>query len=234
MKSLDVVTTALRRPELLDYTYTSFFNRINNLPPLRIIINIDPLGSGDTKKCVSIAERFASEIVVRTPKTPNFSSAINWAWANLQSEIYLHLEDDWFLNRTIDFEDWSREFVSSDYDQSVLVMKRPRTSNSLNFSFRPNLTRTNSVHSIMPIPAHQNPEKFAANHQVSLRSIDYSKAIARTIDDMGRKWAKGNGLRRDCQPEGAWFQSRKVSFLDQFDARFSLLVWKLKVGMLGR
>ena len=56
MEKIDVVTTAIRRPILLDLTYQSFFKRIQNLPKVRIILNVDPIGDAKAEDCLKIAK----------------------------------------------------------------------------------------------------------------------------------------------------------------------------------
>ena len=139
MKTIDVVTTSLRRPELLNLTYRSFFSKITHLPKLRIIINVDPIGKADAEECLKIAKCYTNNVVARLPKKSNFSDAVNWCWAHVQSAYFLHLEDDWLLKKPIDFNCWHKDLITKDVAQSVLIMKRPRIKKELAYSFRPHL-----------------------------------------------------------------------------------------------
>lgn len=203
---LDVVTTAIRRPELLELTYRSFFSRLVGLPSLRIIINIDPLGSGSAEACVEIARQYASDVVWRCPQSPGFMDAVKWCYDQVNSATVLHLEDDWLLKRDLDFKEWESELLFQDLAQLVLLMKKPRLRSSLGYSFRPHLCRSDRI---VPVVRQlhdldANPEKSLIDHKPALASADFLAGGDRLILDMGRKWAKGQGLKKSaCQKH--WF-----------------------------
>lgn len=233
MDQIDVVTTAIRRPEILELAYRSYFNGgIRGLPRVRIILNIDPIGAGDTDVIIEIASRYASEVVVRQPDESNFAAAINWAWSHVESEYFLHLEDDWLLSRPIDFSDWIGSLKTTDYLQSVLIRKYARTRGSP-YSFRANLAKKVVIDRVGYIPLNYNPEKFAKSKLSQEVSIDFGPA--RQLHDMGRKWAKANQARKsggsnqlkiDAQTlKEGWFGSRKSGLLGHIDYWRSRLYW---------
>ena len=237
MDQIDVVTTAIRRPEIMDLAYRSYFNGgIRGLPQVRIILNIDPIGAGNTNEIVAIASRYASEVVVRQPDQSNFAAAINWAWSHVESEYFLHLEDDWLLSRPIHFGDWIGSLKGEDYLQAVLIRKRSRKVASP-YSFRANLAKKAVIAKIGEIPLDHNPEKFAKTQLAQDVSIDFGPE--RQLHDMGRKWAKAqharkadgsNHLRIDKETlDNGWFGDRNSGFLGQLDYRRSRLIWLSKL-----
>ena len=226
MAKIDIVTTALRRPELLQITYDSFFSQVSNLPAARIILNIDNIGEGSIDESIAIANRYSSDVVLRIGSQPNFSNAINWCWSQLSSPLFVHLEDDWFFRHKISFESWVSHLRSSKASQSVLVMKRRRPVNSLRYSFRPNLAWSREVAKIGWIPANVNPEKFVSGQSEILTSSDYGQDCRRYIEDTGRIWSKAQGLQK-ADEGGKWFVNRKSTLVTQWRYKLSVLRWSL-------
>lgn len=237
---IDVVTTAIRRPELLARAYRSYFEvGIRNLPPVRIILNIDPIGHGNTEALVQIAARYTSQVCVRIAETPNFARAINWAWSQVQSDYFLHLEDDWQLRHSIDFNDWKGQLdVNPRAMQAVLLRKQSR-GGSAPYSFRPNLATRQVIQVVGEIPETMNPEKYVSNKIDWVGcSVDYGPAYA--FFDLGRKWAKGHSLQKDPHVSGLalnvspaeWFQCRRVSWLGRFDYVVNRLRWDASFKIL--
>lgn len=237
MDQIDVVTTAIRRPEILELAYRSYFNGgIRGLPQIRIILNIDPIGTGDTDAIIAIASQYASEVVVRQSDESNFAAAINWAWSHVESEYFLHLEDDWLLSRPVDFCDWIGSLEGSAYLQAVLIRKRSRKVASP-YSFRANLAKREVISKVGQIPLDHNPEKFAKSQLAQDVSIDFGPE--QQLLDMGRKWAKAqharkahgsNNLRIDKETlDNGWFGDRNSGFLGCLDYRRSRLIWLSKL-----
>ena len=228
LNKIDVVTTAIRRPEILEITYQSFFSRISNLPKLRIILNIDPLGNGSTSECIAIAKQYSDDVIFRMPLEPNFSSAINWCWSQLQSSYFIHLEDDWLLKREIDFEVWLQHLQSERLDQSVLLMKRPRDVGDVSYSFRPHLGVSNSVKAIGLIPEEVNPEKCASSCQPKLASADFTTGGNYLVCDLGRKWAKAQGFKKSSSSK-QWFAPRSTHWWAFIEYQAYRSLWKLQI-----
>lgn len=230
---IDVVTTGIRRPEILVLAYESYFaGAIQGLPKLRIILNIDPIGDGSAETMRDIAGRYAHELVTREAETPNFSAAVNWAWSHVRSDLFLHLEDDWLLRHPISFAHWQSQLLCDPVvKQSVLVRKRPRVGTSC-YSFRPHLAKSQVIEEVGPIPHDVNPEKYSAQILGNRASMDYGPAYQ--YHDMGRKWAKAQRLRKseavsglNMSSQSAWFASRPVSWLGCVDYRLSKIRWSL-------
>jgi len=225
---IDIVTTALCRPDLLDLTYRTFFGRLLGLPRVRIIINVDPLGYGSAADCVKVASKFSSEICWRCPKTPGFMSAVQWCYNQAESEIVLHLEDDWFLKRRLNYLDWLQELTVAQAAQCVLPMKAPRQNSKLTYSFRPNLCRREQVQNALKVAATSgmNPEQYLRNYVPTLTSIDFNGAGPRLISDMGRKWAKSCGLLKTDQ-NNLWFDARPKTLLGMMEYSLLRQYWRL-------
>jgi len=215
---IDVIVTALRRPELFEMTCESFFTgAIRGLPKLRIVLNIDPLGDGCAKKVEDIARCYADEVVVRYAETPCFSTAINWCFSNLRSPLFLHIEDDWILTKSIDFEKFSDAVQHATVAQVCLAYRQMRSTPGA-YRFRPYLGKSAVVKKVGPIPLTENPEKFVAQALPSDCSIDFDAGPC--VLDTGRKWAKVKGIQKGDAEN--WFAERAVSWLGLLDAKFWL------------
>ena len=229
-EKLDVVTTALRRPELLDITYSSFFSRLVGLPNVRIILNIDPLGNGDPDHCARVARKYSDEVLIRMADQADFSAAVNWCLSNIKSDYYLYLEDDWFLKREVNFSSWVESLKNADVDQSVLMMKKKRPAPDLNFSFRPHLARKNLLRKVKTIPKDANPEKYLRDRFI-FSSEDFLPGGERLIEDTGRKWAKSNGLKK-ADSSKSWFDLVGRSYLGRLEYKLRLFFWRLSLKKL--
>lgn len=228
-KTIDIVTTGLIRPELLDLTYKSFLNGISNLPPVRIIINIDPLGGSCANQSIEVVKKYCNNPIIRTPSTPSFMEAIKWCWSQVESDYFIHLEDDWILNKRVDFNDWRNSLNKDDIAQSVLLMKKPE---QYIYSFRPHLAKSSVCKLVADLPEKGNPEKEIARlvTQYGLRSVTYGGAYC--ITDTGRKWAKHLGLIKQDQGIGSWFKATDKNILRAIEYRLHMAIWKSQAGKM--
>jgi hypothetical protein len=102
---IDVMTTAMRRPELYQQTIDSFVTKLFKDEPLRIIINVDPAGDDVASlEVVEVAQQYAKEVVYRCPAECSFPKALKWCWGQATSEFCFNLEDDWLLQQPVDLQ----------------------------------------------------------------------------------------------------------------------------------
>ena len=107
--NIDVCTTAMPRPEIVDRTYRSFIENTNNIQWGDCYINVDPLPGKegidwpDRMEVVEVAKKYFQNVYHRFPDIPSYADAFNFVWSNAKSEIILNLEDDWELVRPLDF-----------------------------------------------------------------------------------------------------------------------------------
>lgn len=235
---IDVVTTAILRPEIFELALRSYFGGgISNLPELRLILNIDPIGNGGVHSIIKIARQYVPEVVVRTPAESNFSAAINWAWSQVETDYFLHLEDDWLFTRPVNFDLWYRDLMESKESvlQSVLLRKKPREQNS-RFSFRASLVDSKVISNVLPIPLQADPEKYVALRLGEGVSRDFG--VSYQLVDMGRKWAKSQRYRKSAfadrlnmpiSDKGCgtnWFGARSINPLGNLEYKFNRLYWR--------
>ena len=210
---LDVLTTGLCRPDLYELSCRSFFSgRIKGLPPIHIILNVDPLGPGDPGAMLEVAHKFADKVTANVASTANFSRAINWCAKQIQSDYVLHLEDDWLLLRSFSFDELRNSLSQSGFQQLGLGYKKQKHPGP--FSFRPSLVKAAAYNTVGPVPLNQNPEKFFAHSLDSKCSVDWLGHPL--VTDMGRKWAKGHGFRGTAANSN-WFVKRPQSLVSRAD-----------------
>jgi len=107
---LVVAMPALYRPEILGMTLWSF-NRglFCKFRRRTLILNVDPLGDylenpqEKQREILQISRRYFNDVIYQFADTPSFPAAVKWIWqhaVNYES-FFLHLEDDWVLNRSV-------------------------------------------------------------------------------------------------------------------------------------
>jgi len=124
---IDVTTTACLRPEVIKQTYESFAKNLKglSLKDCRLVINIDPVPKENLsckKDIEQICESIFGQVLFNFPESPNFTQAVNWCWSTAKSDIILHLEDDWVLEKAIYFDQIVRMF-STDTSIYQIVLK---------------------------------------------------------------------------------------------------------------
>ncbi|MBZ5758885.1 hypothetical protein LAV84_00285 [Rhizobium sp. VS19-DR104.2] len=104
LKWIDVCIVATRRPDLLERTLRSFHaNLFSAFRIRRIIANIDPLfgSEADQERCIAIIRQYDPNALISLPERPNFAKAVASNWLASSTDVILHLEDDWLLNRPV-------------------------------------------------------------------------------------------------------------------------------------
>jgi len=103
---IDITTTALIRPQLLEKTYKSFCEKMLKGYPCRLFINIDPFGDTkeyNTQDVINVAQKYFKNVVVNVPKTAHMTTATKWLWNQVESKYFFNLEDDWELLFDLNF-----------------------------------------------------------------------------------------------------------------------------------
>ncbi len=105
MEEISIVTTAVRRPEVLRETYQSFKDFFDGYD-CTLIINVDPVGDPvSSESVVGVAAEFFPHVNFRCPKRANFADAFKWCWEQVTKDLCVFLEDDWRLIRKIYLKD---------------------------------------------------------------------------------------------------------------------------------
>ena len=107
---LVVTMPALYRPEVLAATLWSFERGLfRQFPKRTLILNVDPLGVDPSlhrekrDQILRLAHHYFDQVITRFPSQASFPDAVQWLWQQALEldQCFLHLEDDWFLNRSV-------------------------------------------------------------------------------------------------------------------------------------
>jgi len=214
--SIDVVTTATLRPELLDLTYRSFHRRLfSKFHHCRLIVNIDPLPTSDEEKLgeiLAICHRWFPEVVYRAPESPSFPAAVRWAWSQLESEFCFHLEDDWLLLKHIDPVRVAGYFAADPRLAEVTLNPSRNKPIVPGLALRPSFFRRSFIESALPhFDGALDPEKQWRRHLATGGTLEgwqfrhYGESgEGRYVRDMGATWRKAHAFDKWKGGETAW------------------------------
>lgn len=109
MTNIDVTMTATLRPKILERTLESFFDNMlggwENY--LRIIINVDPVGSEENlyPQIHNLCLRFFKKVKINRSNVGSFPKAFNTVWSLSTAPIVFHLEEDWELQSKVNLRE---------------------------------------------------------------------------------------------------------------------------------
>ncbi len=98
--TFDLVLICGRRPALLARTLASFETQVfRNFSFANVIANIDPFcgTAEDGEKCRDLILSYFPDARIFQPEAPGFCAAVIRVWQQTNSDIVLHLEDDWLV-----------------------------------------------------------------------------------------------------------------------------------------
>lgn len=133
---IDVLTTAIRRPEILDQTFASFREKLLKDTKCWLYLNIDPLGDAEPKDVVAVASKYFEYIHVNVSDTPNCTEAWKWCFENSRADVVFFLEDDWLLTREVDLNDALHYFAVMPNLGGLRFLKKPTGNDSVVLSVR--------------------------------------------------------------------------------------------------
>lgn len=236
LDSIDVVTTATLRPELLELTYRSFQNRLlSKFRHCRLIINIDPLPLHNAAKIadiLTICHRWFPEVVYRSPESPSFPAAVRWAWSQLESDFYFHLEDDWLLLKHVDPVQVAGYFATD--PQLAEVTLNPSHNKPIvpGLALRPSFFRRTFIESALPyFDDALDPEKQWRRHLTVGGVLDdwrfrhYGEVgEGRYVKDMGATWRKAHAFEKWQGREISWQTDSGINSWEHTSKRVKLAV----------
>lgn len=204
---IDVVITATIRPELLDLTLFSFYkNFLHQFRETRLIVNVDPLGSAphQASGVVAVCRRYSPQVVSRCPAQPSFASAVKWCWEQVESEAFLHLEDDWLLKRPIRLEHVAARLAEGGDVASIRfnLTRNPASSPPVSgaFSLNPSVIRRAFIEQALPIFSYEkDPEKqFRDSAPLAHWRYLYHGAPCESacVVDTGKKWRRAHDFQK--------------------------------------
>ncbi len=229
---IQVTCTACIRPTLLEITFSSFNDGLlNQFKTKELFINIDPIGENKAtvNDILKICNKYFDKVTFNTPITGDFSKAAKWAWEQVNSDYFLHLEDDWLLNKKI-----SKDYLISTLmkDQSIASVRLNRQTslkykNQDKVSLNPTLFKTAFIkESLKMYDENIDPEKQFSMPPLKNLSDNYSHLVygdkkgqyieGAFVSDIGRYWRKSNGLDKAFEGQKFSWEICKSTISDQF------------------
>lgn len=203
---IDVAMTATIRPEILDLTLSSFSkNLLAEFGRTRLIVNVDPLGDKLLKAddVLRVCRRHFSEVVYRCPEKASFPQAVKWCWEQVETEFFLHLEDDWLLKKRISIDNIRARFDQNEQLASIRfnLTRNPDSDPPLSdgFSLNPSIMRKAFIDQALAFFDYsQDPEKqfrhMAGQKKEALSHWSYAyygnSHESAYVIDTGKKWRR--------------------------------------------
>jgi hypothetical protein len=210
INKIDIVITATLRPEVLNLTFQSFCNKfLNQFDKKRLIINIDNIGDENynCQDMLNVCYKYFDEIKYNFPEKPSFPKAVQWCWKQVESEYFLHLEDDWLLKKHIDTkhlfnlfsDDTNINYVRFFLSRNDKLQYKNNYVYSNGFSLNPAIIKTRFMKELLQnFDTNQDPEK-QFNHLDSFQNgliVFGNKNDGRWVVDIGKKWRRFKNFQK--------------------------------------
>lgn len=236
--SFDFVIIATLRPEILRLTLDSFRPLFECFPNRRLILNVDPVGeqSVGQQQIIDLCASYFSEVLSRAPAKGSFSEAVFWAWGEVKSDVFFHLEDDWCLKSPIDVVSAAKALEDENVVAVRLNLKKNLTRDSDGFSLNPSFFKTKFIKSILSnFDVALDPEKqYRPMPDGFLDSkIRYYGKVGDGpfVIDTGKRWRKMHGLVK-WVPGGengvTWGSAKVSSWFAFLKYKLFLIYWRLR------
>ena len=244
---------AIYRPELLSTALWSFDRGLfRYFSRKTLILNLDPLGASpgqiaDQKnQIMALANTYFDEVIVRFAEQPSFSRAVQWVWQRAieKETLFLHLEDDWVLNRTVPFDDVT-SLLQRPGIASVRLQRQRGLKSALSpvFSLNPIFFKSAYVrHALTKFRLDLDPEKqFGMDplkqslsgwrHMVMPQTLGVAsdQLLADPggwVSDLGVHWRIGQGLRKISAAGQSCWEPANLGWMSRLKNRW-LLTLKL-------
>jgi len=197
---IEVTTTAMPRPEVLEKTYRSFTKNITGVDWTKSIcyINIDPLPGKkkEVEETEKVAQKFFGKVVSRKPKAANYTLAYKWLWSQPKKKFFINIEDDWELLEKISLEALLRGFDKSKIAvplraYSYLYQTCPTSPSVYRTSFFKNVSDFMKGEENPETQLHeyinQNYKKYADKKHRIVNIYPYGEWRL-VVKDIGREW----------------------------------------------
>ncbi len=175
-EQIDITMPAVLRPAVLQESLRSFVTGLlHDTGRFRLLINIDPVGSGTREEVEAVCRQFFEHVVVNAPAQGSLNAALRWLWGVANSEFILYLEDDILLKRSVDLAEMMahmRKRPRLAYIQISYVDFRKNDGNDINVQ-----------HEYLGDGLHLRKGKYEMSLQPALMRREFAAAAARLIHD---------------------------------------------------
>lgn len=193
-------TTALARPEIINQTYQSFSENIENLDffKCKLYINIDPIPNDKKLQqgVLEVAKSYFSDVFVRMPAKANFTCALSWCWSSADTPYIFQLEDDWILLKKMDFNKISNLF---DDNIKIVILTAYTHFEYTGVALSPSIWKRELYKAFVNSfdkkvnPEHQLKYMFRNTFSKNNVLVIDNKII---VKDIGREWSKKHNLKK--------------------------------------
>lgn len=123
MNKIQILTTATRRPEILERTLSSF-RKYMFTGKEELIINIDPVGLDHICRSaiIEMCSKYFKVTKYNLPDKASFPKAFKWLWTNFDGGYGFYLEEDWELLRLVNLNQMIG--VMNEY-QNLAILRLP-------------------------------------------------------------------------------------------------------------
>ena len=218
---VDVTTTAVLRPALLNRTFSSFNNNLFRGVSgckFRLVINVDLIGENcSAVSVIDVAKKYFNDIKINVSESPGFTKSVIWCWKNTKSDYVFHLEDDWLLLKhvnlinMISIMDRNKKLGSLRLSKHYVGSKPSKllsdgfVIHNNKLSLNPSLMRGSFIRKAsLLMDENHNPEKQLRVHD-SPRGRFISKwcfgiyigsGRNKLVNDIGRKWMSKTNFKK--------------------------------------
>lgn len=227
---IQVTCTARVTPKLLQITFSSFNDGLlNQFKRKELFINIDPIG-GDKNQIddvLRICHKYFDSVTFNCPSVGNFPIAAKWVWEQVNAEFFLHLEDDWLLNKKISKSKLINDLFSTENVASVRLNRERSIKNKClqKISLNPILIKTTYIKDALSLYNESlDPEKQLSipplsNHLKHWKHLAYGDKKRRSLEggfvtDIGKYWRKAQGLNKLIDQNRSVWHQKESSYVD--------------------
>ncbi len=232
---MDVVIIASIRPRILELTIKSFMSKLLT-SDVRFIVNVDPVGEKYSQQdVIDVIRKYSNNIVSRTPDKSSFSDAVRWCWSQVESEYFLHLEDDWCLKKNVDINSVIKILSENDVQGIRLNLSRnKKDANESGFvesdglSLNPTIFKTSFIKTLLPIfDISKDPEKQFRVKKIANFYYYGLPGESSYVIDTGKKWRKYMGLTKWSPTETniTWKNGNKKKYYYFLKYNLFLIFW---------
>ena len=251
MDRLVVTMPALYRPEILAATFWSFDRGLfRQFAHRTLILNVDPLGvSPDLiaqrqQTILMMAGRYFDEIIPRFAQQASFAHAVHWLWeqAVARQQHFLHLEDDWVLNRSVPAAAMMALLEQQGLGSIRLQRQRNlKLAQTPSLSLNPVFMNYRFVSQALPMfQLDKDPEKQFQleplqshlshwRHSVVPAADGLSADRGGWVSDIGVHWRKGQGLEKVAEGGRSHWRAAGVGFSSDLSYLKSNLQMRFKL-----
>ncbi len=225
---IQVTCTACIRPDILDITFSSFNEKLlYQFKRKELFINIDPLGESQDQmdQMFIICKQYFDSVTINSPSTPDFPKAAKWVWQQVTADYFLHLEDDWLLNKNISKEKVLNELFSNELIATIRLNRETSIKNRIlnKVSLNPIFIKTEFIRQALDIFNDSlDPEKQLSipplkNHLINWSHLAYGNQNGKYIEgafvtDIGKYWRKSQGLIKNTSLNKSTWEQKNISY----------------------